>query len=177
MSYLYKIDIKDELLGDYSKTQCLKIVKYIGSDATRFDELISLLLKGPYRLTQRAAWPLSICVQNSPELIYPHLKHVISLISEKDAPHAVKRNVVRLLQFIKIPNSLQGLVADLCFGFLSNKKEPVAVRVFSMTVLANLAMNFPELKHEITALIEESMPFESAGFIARGRKVLKALKK
>jgi hypothetical protein len=45
-----------------------------------------------------------------------------------------------------------------------------------MTVLANLAKKLPELKNELVPLIEDQMPFGSAGFISRGRKVLKELK-
>jgi hypothetical protein len=90
---------------------------------------------------------------------------------------AVKRNVVRLLQFIEIPKQLQGLTADICFRFFHNKREPIAVRVFSMTVLSNLAKKLPELKNELIPLIEDQLPYGSAGFISRGRKVLRELKK
>ncbi|GHN02752.1 hypothetical protein WSM22_42410 [Cytophagales bacterium WSM2-2] len=57
-----------------------------------------------------------------------------------------------------------------------DKKEPVAVRVFSMTVLGNLAVKVPELRNELIPLIEDQMPYVSAGFVSRGRKVLKQLK-
>jgi hypothetical protein len=57
-----------------------------------------------------------------------------------------------------------------------NTKQPIAVRVFSMTVLCNLAGKLPELKNELIPLIEDQMPYGSAGFISRGRKVLKDLK-
>ena len=90
---------------------------------------------------------------------------------------AVKRNIVRLLQFISIPRSLQGKVADICFNYLNNPKEAIAVRVFSMTVLANLSTENPELKNELIPLIEDQLPFGSAGFRSRGIKVLRKLRK
>lgn len=175
MSYLQKINLSKELLKEHSKEQCTRIVQYVGNDAARLAELVNVFLAGPYRITQRAAWPLSYCIQNHPELITPHLKTILKFTGQKGAPDAVKRNVMRFFQFIDIPKKYQGTTVDLCLRFLSNKKEAIAVRVFSMTVLANLAQEIPELKHELIPLIEDNLPFGSAGFRSRGKKLLKQL--
>ncbi len=165
------------LLKEHSGANTDKIVLSIGCDPNKFNELIEAFLKGPYRITQRAAWPLSRCVQQHPELIQPHLKKVLHFLSKSDIHDAVKRNTVRLLQFIKIPRSLQGEVVTHCFHFLSNPSEPIAIRVFSMTVLANLTKENPELKNELIPIIEDYLPFGSAGFRSRGMRVLKELKR
>lgn len=83
---------------------------------------------------------------------------------------------LRLLQYISIPLSLQGKTINLCFDFLNNPKEPIAVRVFAMTVLGNLAKENADLKNEIIMVIEDQLPYGSAGFLSRGKKVLKQLK-
>jgi hypothetical protein len=171
------MDLRTELLREHSLRQRNKIIKYIGSDKKRFSELISLLLAGPYRITQRAAWPLSEIAINHPDLVYPHMNSLLKFAGKSDVHDAVKRNVVRLLQFIDIPRKFHGKVADLCFNFLSDKKQPVAVRVFSMTVLGNLAKNLPELGKEIAIIVNEQLPYSSAGFISRARRVLKAIGK
>lgn len=171
------MNLKDVILKEHSKKQCDKVVTYIGASSSRFSQLVNLFLSGPYRVTQRAAWPLSCCVEENPRLIEPHLKKILNYVLKPEVHNAVKRNVVRLLQFIDIPLRLQGQTAAICFQFFSNKKEPIAIRVFSMTVLSNLAKKLPELKNELIPLIEDQMPYGSAGFISRGRKVLKELKK
>jgi len=171
------LNLKEAILKEHSKEQCNKIVAYVGGKTSRFSELVNLFLVGPYRVTQRAAWPLSCCIEKNPKLIEPHLKQVLNFAMRPGVHDAVKRNVVRLLQFVDIPRKLQGLTAKMCFQFFSDKKEPIAVRVFSMTVLSNLAKELPELKNELIPMIEDQMPYGSAGFISRGRKVLKELKK
>ena len=171
------MNLKGAILKEHSKRQCHKVVTYVGASPARFSQLVEVFLSGPYRITQRAAWPLSVCIENNPQLIAPHLKKILDYTLKPGVHDAVKRNVVRLLQFIDIPVRLQGQVAAICFQFFSNKKEPVAVRVFSMTVLSHLAKKLPELKNELIPLIEDQMPYGSAGFISRGRKVLKELKK
>lgn len=164
------------LLKEHSKAQCNRIVEYIGTDKVKFKELVEVFITGPYRVTQRAAWPLSYCAENHPELIKPHLKKLILNLKRSGLHDSVKRNTVRLLQFVPIPKSLQGVAAQACFDFLKNKREPIAVRVFSMTVLANIAKEQPELKSELRIIIEDNMAYDSPGFVSRARKILKELK-
>ena len=169
------MNLVQTLAKEHSRAQCDRIVKYIGEDAGRFNELVQTFLDGPYRITQRAAWPLRYCVEYHPQLIQPHLKAIIRHLKTPGLHDAVKRNTVRILQFITIPRSLQGRAAAICFDLFRNTEEPVAVRVFSMSVLARIAHDQPELKSELKILIEDHLPYASAGFLSRARKVLKQL--
>ena len=65
------MDLLKAIEKEHSKSQCEKIVRYVGSDKERFGQLMQLFLNGEYRTTQRAGWPLSICVENHPALIVP----------------------------------------------------------------------------------------------------------
>lgn len=168
------MDLRSEILKENSKPQALKIAHYIGNDPERFYELMQLFLAKEYRVTQRAAWILSHCCDKHPALILPHLSNLISNL-KGNPPVAVRRNTVRILQFIDIPEELMGELADHCFKYLSSADEPVAVKVFSMTILANIVKVFPELAQELRILIEDQMPYGSAGFISRGNKILKSL--
>lgn len=170
------MDIKKVILKEHSKRQTAKVVSYIGKSPTRFKELVTLFLEGPYRLTQRAAWPLSYCVEAYPEIIKPHLKAILKMLDRKDAHDAVKRNIMRLLQYIEIPKKLYASVINHGFALMA-PEEPIAVRVFAMTVLANIARKEPDLKKELRIVIEDQLPYASAGYLARARKVLKGLDK
>ncbi|MBC8173897.1 MAG: hypothetical protein H7X71_08330, partial [Chitinophagales bacterium] len=81
----------------------------------------------------------------------------------------------RILQNIEIPKSLLGMAATICFELLADINEPVAIRCFSMTVLANISEKEPDIKNELRLLIEEQLPFGTAGFKSRARKVLKSI--
>ena len=168
------MDIKKELLKEHSKKQTTRLVNYIGNDPQRFKVLVSAFLDGPYRITQRAAWPLSYCVQDHPSLIKPHLKAVLKMLDKPAAHVAAKRNILRFLQDIEIPKRYYGLLADRCFT-LMDPEETIAVRVFAMTVLANIAKEEPDLRNELKIAIEDQLPYGSAGFLSRARKVLKQL--
>lgn len=170
------MDIKKELSKGHSKALTDKIVRYIGNDKGRFEVLVSVFLEGPHRITQRAAWPLSYAVIKNPALLDKHYKSILAMLDKPGVHDAVKRNIVRLLQFVEIPLRYQGEIIEHCFR-LMNPKEPIAVRVFSMNVLANLTQQHPDLKKELKLLIEDQLPFASAAYRSRSKKILRQLEK
>jgi hypothetical protein len=169
------MDLRKAIQQEHSRTQTDKILEYVGNNPSRFKALVDVFLEGPHRTTQRAAWPLGYCVERNPKLITPHLGHILDYLKKPGIHNAVKRNTVRFLQFIDIPRRYQGKVAATCFQYLESK-EPVAIKAFSMTVLANIAMHNPELKQEIVIVIEDQLPYSSPAFTGRARKVLQQLK-
>lgn len=169
------MDLTRELLRAHTKNQATKISDYVSDSPARFKALVDIFLKGPYRITQRASWPLNLCIERHPALVKPHLKRILKLLQEPGIHDAVKRNTMRFLQFCTIPRALHGNVADLCFQYLESKKEAVAVKVFAMTVLSSLIENEPDLKKELRIILEDQLPYASAGFTVRAHRVLKAL--
>ena len=169
------MDLKKRLNLGQSKTQTLEIVGYVNGRPDRFKQLVEIYLSGPYRITQRAAWPLSYCVEKWPYLIDNHWKKILQFIQKADANDAVRRNTMRLLQFVDVPKRYQGLVADLCFSYLQDPKIAVAIRVFSMTVLDNIIHDQPDMQKELKLILEDQMPYGSAAFKSRGMRILKRL--
>lgn len=169
------MDLKKAILKDHSRAQATKIADYVGNNEALFKELVDIYLAGPYRITQRAVWPLSICIEHYPSLINPHLRRTLDFLDTPGIHNAVKRNTIRLLQFVKIPRGYYGRVIEKCFHYLLDKKEAVAVKVFSMTVLSQIARNEPDLKRELKLIIEDHLPFATPGFTSRAKKVLKEI--
>ena len=170
------MDIYKELSKGQSKAGTDRIVNYVGADQSRFNNLISIFLAGPYRITQRAAWPLSYCVRNHPFLIKSHFGSILKILDQEGIHDAVKRNIMRLLQDVDIPKRHWGAVVNKCFRFM-DPGEPIAVRVFAMSVLANIATLQPELKNELKITIEDQLPYGSAAYLSRAKKILRQLKK
>lgn len=167
------MDLRSEILKEHSKKQATKIADWIGNDEKRFALLLQLSLKDEYRVVQRAAWIVSKVADRHPKILLPHLAAIVKRVDGNDLPTAVKRNVVRLLQNVPIPKKLHGPVMNVCFQFLTDPKETIAVRCFSMTVLSNLSKDYPEIKQELKTVIEEVLKQKaSAGIRARARKVL-----
>ena len=168
------MNLREAILAEHSKATCDRIVNWVGNSQRNFDELFNLFLNSEYRVNQRAAWPLSNCVIARPSFIS---KHFAKLLNNLQRPHlhdSVKRNTVRLLQYIDIPKKFHGKVMDICFRYVSSADEPVAVKAFSLSILQNLSKQYPEIKNEIRLIIEERWQHETAAFHSRARKFLKS---
>ena len=72
------MNLAEEILKEHSKKQCDKIVKWIGSDRNKFNELFNLFLNGDNRTTQRAAWPLSYSAVIHPEFMNNNFERLIN---------------------------------------------------------------------------------------------------
>ena len=170
------MNLRETILAEYSKTQTDKIVQWVGASQEKFDELFRLFINDEYRVVQRAAWPLSYCVIQHPALIKKHVSQLLTNLHQPRLPAAVKRNTVRLLQHISIPKKHEGEVMELCFQYIASPTEAVAVKAFSLTILQNLAVSYPEIIPEVTLIIEDRWPHETAAFRSRAKKFLQPAK-
>ncbi len=166
------MNIRQALQSEHSKRQTTAIVEYIGDDADRFAELMKIFFAGEYRLTQRAAWPMNYCAEQHSQLIQPYLPKLMKCLERDDMHDAVKRNIVRLLQYIEIPKRLHAKLYSLCVELVDNPNEGIAVRVFAMTVAARIAKAEPALRRELHLVIEQHLPRATAAFRHRAKAVL-----
>ena len=110
-----------------------------------------------------------------PVFIHQHLDRLVKNLKKPKLHDAVKRNTVRLLQDIDIPERLRGNIMNACFDYISSPDEKAAVKAFSLTILHNLSKQYPEIKQELKLIIDDRWEYESAAFRARAGKILKEL--
>jgi hypothetical protein len=170
------MDIREEALKEHSKAQTNKIAAWIGNDDNRFRQFLDHFLYDEYRVVQRISWVLSVVADEHPEIVEKDIGRIIKRLDDKDIHVAVKRNVVRVLQFLKIPPRYYAKVFDHCINYISDPNETVAVRCFAMTVAAKIAQKYPELKHELAETIRISLKNTTPGLKVRSRDVLRSLK-
>lgn len=166
-------NLREEILKEHSKAQCTAIVNWVDTSQQRFDELFKLFLNDEYRVVQRAAWPVSYCVIAHPQFIKKHWAALVKNLQKPNLHNAVKRNSIRLLQDISIPEKYQGSIMDICFNYLQSPTEAVAVKAFSLTVLNNLAKQYPEIIPEVKLILEDQAQCLTAALKVRAREFLK----
>jgi len=160
------------LLAEHSKAQCLRIISHVGTSQKRFDELFNHFTGKDPILTQRASWPVSYIIEAHPKLIFKHFGKLVKHMQDPQAHVAVKRNSMRLLQNVEIPEKFQGEIMNLCFEYITRINEAAAVKAFALTVLENLCKIYPEIKPEIITIIETQWEFEGPAFRARARRII-----
>jgi len=162
-----------ELMRARTKEHRDMIADYVGQDPKRFEAILDIMLNSTEpKLREYAAWPVSHIGYNHPEIAFEHCATLIEVLHKKDHP-AIHRCALRVLQKIDIPEDLQGKAFDICFELLCDMKRPIALRVFSMTVLDNIAKGTPELLEELKTVIRDLYEHGSKGFKSRARKILK----
>lgn len=169
--------LREEILREHSKKQCHKIVRWVGNDKERFAELMQLMLTDEYRVAQRAAYPISYCVQKFPGLIKPWFARMIKKMSDRTAHDAVRRNALRIFEEVEIPEKFCGQIYEMSNNYLHDLREPIAVRAFSITTMYNIARKYPDLlvevKHNAESLLHCGIP----ALQARSKNILKEIKK
>src|ERR1051326_2597824 len=169
------MNIREALLAEHSKRQTLRIASYIGSDSKRFAKLMEDFLSNEYRVTQRAAWVLTWVAKENTQLLKPWMAKMIRNLRTPGIHDSVKRNTLRVLCDMDISEKLQGKLADACFDFIHAGDEPIAVKVFAMTILTRLCERHPAMAPEVRIEISELMRWGSAAIRARGKKLLAQL--
>ncbi|WP_186753843.1 hypothetical protein [Echinicola salinicaeni] len=169
------MDIRLHLEAGHSKAQSMEIVKYVGYDKSRFSNLFGVFVRGPYRISQRAAHPIALIIEQYPKLLSPYFPEIIGLLKRDDIHDAVKRNIFRMLQSQKVPGKYEGEVLDLAFSFLVDRKQAIAIRVFAMQVVFNLSAKYPEIRADLKMVLEDMLPYGSPGFKNRAKKILSKL--
>ena len=171
------MNLPEEISRERSRAQAVKLAAWVGGDAGRFRELMAVFLQDEdHNLVSRAAWIINIVAETQPGIVLPHLAALVGRMEAPGIPGAVKRHVMSILQYVDIPEFLHGQVMNAGFSLLEDPEEPIAVRAFSMSVLAHLAVVYPEIKGELRLVIENMLMLgASAGLRARARKVLKSI--
>jgi len=168
------VNLEKVILDEHSKAQCNRVVAYVGDDKKRFAQLMKLFFEGEYRVTRRAAWPMSYVVRKHPELIAPYFGRLLTKLSNPKEGDAVVRNIVRLLQTVDTPKRYHGKLMTICFEFIQSNEAAIAIKAFSLSILQNLAKDYPEIIPEVKTIIEERWDIETAAFRSRARNFLKA---
>ena len=171
------MDLRETILAEHSKSNCTRIVKWVGSNQQRFDELFHLFIHGEPVVVQRAGWPMSYAAADHPQLMQKHFAKLLKNLKKKGLHDAVKRNTMRLLQFVPIPEKFHGQVMNIAFDYILSPSENPAIKAFSLTVLENLSKQYPEIKQELKTIIEDRWDIESTAFKSRAKKILSSKKK
>ena len=166
------MNIREALRAEHSKRQTMAIVDHVGSDPKKFAELMSIFFEGEYRLTQRAAWPMNYCAERQPQLIYPYLPRLVAQLERDDVHDAVKRNALRLMQFVDMPSQLKAKTYSICLNLIADPMQPVAVKVFAVTVAAKIAKSSPDLLKELRLVVKETLTDSSIALHKRAREVM-----
>jgi 8-oxo-dGTP diphosphatase len=142
-----------------------------------FNKLLEFSYSKDMKLAFRASWTLTKACDKFPELIYPYLPDIIESLPKFDN-ESVQRSFLRIISLSdssKLSVRHHGILADHCFPMLNSGNAAIAIKAYSMEILYNLSVIYPELGNELSSSIRIMMEDGSAGIIARGTSILKKI--
>jgi 8-oxo-dGTP diphosphatase len=144
-----------------------------------FKKLLEYSFSPDKKLAFRASWTLTKVCDKYPELIYPHLPGIIDSLDSLDN-ESVQRSFLRILSLTDIRRlsvKQHGTLTEHCFNALKSGFSAIAIKAYSMEIIYNLVLMYPELLNEFSATVNLVQGEGSAGIIARGQMIMKKLAK
>jgi hypothetical protein len=171
-------DFKALIKVDSSRVIADQIVDAVGDNPEYFKTILDLCFNEGYPIAMRAGRAVALCNEKYPSLIVPYLDQLVKKVAASKID-GVKRGILKTFcESVDLNNFTNlGELVDLCFHWLANPKESIAIRYYSMQILYKTCLIEPELKNELIPILE-NLTFEtSAGIVSQAKKLLKQLKK
>ena len=168
------MNLKKALLKEHSLIQTTKISSWAVESKTNLKQLMQLFSCKDKILVQRASWAASKAYDLKQIWFDTYLPKLITCL-EKPIHGSVRRNSLRMMQTMQIPEEYQSQLIDQLFKFLSDPKEESGVKAFAMIVAYNVVKQYPELGEELKIIIEDQLPYATPSFKSRANKIIKKL--
>jgi hypothetical protein len=150
------------------------LILVLKKDVILFRQIVGLSVSmHEYPFPEYSSWLLSNYAKKYPEDFEPFLNDIIRCL-EGSTNQTVLRNLLGILRFVKFSEEeLMSRILDLCIKFLSNNSNKVALQVYAIQVLIPIVKIYPELKEELTAIINLNYKEKSPAFQAARRNFFK----
>ena len=182
MNVSYKIiiilnfDPKIELY-DSTREAIDKAVEKVGNDVEKFAFMYLLAMEEKDKFSARAGRVLFFVSRKHPRLVKPYIKEIVRNLPNLKS-ESLTRDLLRIFADVLLPEDEDdiGRLLNFCFDMMNTPTRQVSIKIYTMEILYNIVQLEPELKNELTLVIENQMRYGSAGFVSRGTRILKKLK-
>ncbi|MGN6647719.1 MAG: hypothetical protein ACTHJT_14450 [Cytophaga sp.] len=168
------MNLKEELEKEHSLVQANRISHWAVESKANLKQLMKAFFGREKLQAQRASWSASKAHELKPQWFDTYIPELIACL-EKPIHGSVRRNSLRMLQTMEVPEELQGVLIDQLFKLLMDSKTESAVKAFGMSTAYNIVVHYPELKQELKIIIEDQLPYATPSFKSRAKKIIKKL--
>lgn len=163
-------------MAEHSRLQADFIADIVLKKPELIDELIQIVFSNKEPLSRRASWPMRIISDRNAMVLQPYLPFIIEKIPNIKSV-SILRAMLAILVNSDIPENHQGEMLQFTSQILINSNSPVALLIYSSDIFYKLSLKEPELLNELRLMLEQLLPFGSAGVKSKCRKILKKIEK
>ena len=166
--------LSDLIMAEHSRHQADFIVDIVLSQPSYLDELLHIVFQNREPISRRASWPLRIISERDINILESHVPVIIKRLPEIDNV-AIQRAFLAILVNVKIPKENYGELLQFTCEILLNPGSPVASLIYSTDIFYKISINEPELLNELKLMLEQLLPYGSAGVKSKCRKTIKKI--
>jgi hypothetical protein len=166
-----------ELTDDIRGFKAPELAKYVIKHKL-LEELVTCALSENHLLSSRAMWVLAHCSDIDYDSLKKYHSRLIKNLERPGLHNGVIRNTLRLYQEHPVPEKHHSFLLDICYRYLKDPSEAIAVRAFSITVVFHISKPYPELLDELAIVLQHlNIQEEPPGIRSRVKNTLKAMAK
>lgn len=170
------MNIRDKILEFRSTLDRSTLGDYFVNRPEEFKELLDCIFNlETYPYKEYASWMLIHISQSGKIDLQPYYPRLVDVIFTTN-DQTVLRNVTRTLHELEITNYRETELIDLLIGFIQNYENKVALQVYSIYLLAQFVLKYPELKDEISQIIALHRNGKTAAYFSSERNFHKLTK-
>ncbi len=141
-------------------------------------ELVNLCFNEDLLISSRATRVLWHCSDIEVGLVIPFHNRLIENLKNKNIHNGVIRNTLRLFQNYNVPKKKESFMLDVCYGYIKDPNQAIAVRAFAMTIIYNISKPYPDLLLELKTVLQIlNHHEEGAGIKSRIKNTIKDIDK
>ncbi len=170
-------DIRTQLSADIRVFKAPLLAKEILKHGLE-EGLVTLAIDKDQLVSRRAIWVLGHCDNLEHDRIKPFHDKLIRNLKKEGLHPGIIRGILSLFQKYNVPEKHESFMLDLCYKYLKNPSEAIAVRAFSITVIFNISKPYPELLQELMIVLNDlSVNEDGAAMRSRIKNTTKAIHK
>jgi len=153
------------------------IAESAASNPVLFRKLLDFTGDNDPRIVFRSSWALTKVCDKDPGLFAPYL-HIIAdklLVCSNESATRSFLKILTLTGTTALGDAGRGRIADHCFTLLRSRESAIAVKAYSMDVLHEISGDYPDLTHELAAVLSMLPDDVPAGIKSKSRTLLKRL--
>ena len=171
------MNIKEMVLGIRHNRSFNEYQEYFIQNPTEIKSLINLLINEKlYPIPEYSSWLLVHLCKTNKEQIQPFQNDLIDFLFI-NSNESTCRNTLNIVKHLGITAYRESDFINLLIAYIQDYTIKVAVQVYSIHILAQFVLKYPELKTEIIEIIDLHSEKKTPAYASSKRKFLHLTKK
>jgi hypothetical protein len=168
-----KGNLKESLVKGLGKKNAIEFAQMANAHPQIYQEFIDIIESGESTPAMKASWILGTAARIDALPAQPHGPVLIRLL-EQAAIGGVQRELLKVLEVVKMDADTEGKFIDYCFRLMRRPGIDVAIRYYCLRILNRAVKKYPDLKGELILTMEEIQDWHNDVW---KRHISKAIKK